>query len=54
MTGKRLHPIVEISHKVYQKGMTLGKAAMPAVEKRLERHPVWPKYDIVINPAPTS
>ena len=25
---------------------------MQAVEKRLERHPALPKYDILINPAP--
>ena len=36
------------------KGIALGKAAMQAVEKRLERHPALPKYDILINPAPTS
>jgi transposase len=53
MTWKGLHPIVELSHKVYQKGMALGKAAMQAVEKRLERHPALPTYDILINPAPT-
>jgi Rhodopirellula transposase DDE domain len=54
MTWKGLHPVVELSHQVYQKGITLGKAAMQAVEARLERHPALPKYDIVINPAPTS
>jgi Rhodopirellula transposase DDE domain len=54
MTWKGLHRIVELSHKVYQKGIALGKAAMPAVEKRLERHPALPKDDILINPAPTS
>ena len=53
MTWKGLHPVVELSHKVYQKGISLGKAAMQAVEARLERHPVLPKYDILINPAPT-
>ena len=54
MTWKGLHPIVELSHKGYQKGIALGKAAMRVVEKRLERHPALPKYDIVINSAPTS
>ena len=53
MTWKGLSPVVELSHKVYQKGISLGKAAMQAVEKRLERHPALPKYDILINPAPT-
>jgi DDE family transposase len=54
MTWKGLAPVVALSHKVYPKGIALGKAAMQAVEKRLERHPALPKYDIVINPAPTS
>ncbi len=54
MTWKGLSPVVELSHKVYQKGIALGKVAMQAVEKRLERHPALPKYDILINPAPTS
>ena len=54
MTWKGLHPVVELSHKVYQKGIALGKAAMQAVAARLERHPVLPKYDILINPASSS
>jgi hypothetical protein len=54
MTWKGIHPVVELSRKVYQKGISLGKAAMQAVEERLERHPELPKYDILINPASTS
>jgi len=54
MTWKGRHPVVEFSHKVYQKGIALGKAAMQAVEARWERHPALPKYDILINPVPTS
>ena len=54
MTWKGLSPVVELSRKVYQKGISLGKAAMQAVEKRLKRHLALPKYDILINPAPTS
>ena len=54
MTWKGIHPLVELSRKVYQKGVTLSKRAMRAVENRLERHPELPKYDILINPAPTS
>jgi len=54
MPWKGIHPIVTLSHKIYQKGISLGKAAMQAVEARLKRDPNWPKYDILINPAPTS
>jgi Rhodopirellula transposase DDE domain len=50
MTWKGMHPLVELSHKGYQKGIALGKAAMQAVEARLTRHPALPKYDILINP----
>lgn len=54
MTWKGLHPVVELSRRVYQKGISLGKAAMEAVEARLKRNPQLPKYDILIEPAPTS
>ena len=54
MTWKGIHPVVELSRNVYEKGISLGKKAMKAVEARLERHPELPQYDILINPAPTS
>jgi hypothetical protein len=38
MTWKGMHPIVALSRQVYQKGVTLSKRAMQAVEARLERH----------------
>lgn len=54
MTWKGIHPVVDLSRKVYDKGIALGKAAMQAVENRLERHPELPKWDIMIHPASTS
>ena len=54
MTWKGLHPVVELSRKVYEKGISLSKAAMVAVEVRLKRDPKLPKYDVLINPASTS
>ena len=54
MTWKGMHPIVALRHKMYQKGLALGKAAMQVVEARLKRDPNLPKYDIVINPILTS
>jgi hypothetical protein len=54
MTWKGMHPVVELSRKLYHKGISLGKGAMEAVEARLKRDPKLPKYDILINPAPTS
>ena len=50
MTWKGIRPIVELSEKVYQKGVTLSQRAMRAVEARLERHPELPKWDILIQP----
>jgi len=41
---------VELSRKVYEKGITLSKKAMQAVEARLERNPKLPKWDILIRP----
>ena len=54
MTWKGLHPVVELSRQVYQKGVRLSQKAMQAVEARLKRNPTLPKYDILINPASTS
>jgi hypothetical protein len=54
MTWKGIHPIVELSRKLYQKGVTLSKKAMRAVEARLARHPELPNWDILIRPAVTS
>lgn len=51
MTWKGLKPIVTLSRKVYAKGVTLSKSAMQAVEARLERNPLLPKWDILIYPA---
>lgn len=50
MTWKGLHPLVELSHAVYEKGVSLSKADMKAVEARLERNPALPKWDIFIRP----
>ncbi len=53
MTWKGIRPIVELSRKVYQKGVALSKRAMQAVEARLARHPELPKWDILIRPSST-
>src|SRR5262245_41887904 len=54
MTWKGMHPVVALSRTVYAKGISLGKVAMQAVEARLKRDPQLPKYDILINPTPTT
>jgi hypothetical protein len=51
MTWKGMQPVVALSHQGYQKGISLGKRAMHEIEKRLERHPQLPKWDILIRPA---
>ena len=43
MTWKGLHPVVNLSRKVYEKGIALSKAAMASVEARLKRDPQLPK-----------
>jgi len=50
MAWKGIHPIVEISTTVYEKGISLTKSAMKSVEKRLNRNPDLPKWDILIEP----
>ena len=54
MTWKGLHPIITLSRAVYQKGVSLSKRVMQAVEARLERHAELPNWDILIRPASTS
>jgi hypothetical protein len=54
MTWKGMHPIVELSREVYQKGVALRKQAMQAVEARLARHPELPQWAILIHPVSTS
>jgi Rhodopirellula transposase DDE domain len=54
MTWKGIHPIVALSRKVYQKGVSLSKRAMQAVEARLERDTELPYWDILIRPAVTT
>ena len=51
MTWKGVHPVVELSRTVYEKGVSLSKHAMQAVEARLQRNPMLPKWDILIRPA---
>lgn len=53
MTWKGIHPVVTLSRDVYEKGRSLSKKAMQAVEARLKRHPDLPKWDILIEPAST-
>lgn len=51
MTWKAINPIVTLSKKVYQKGISLSKEAMREIEARLERNPLLPKWDVFIRPA---
>ena len=50
MTWKGIQPVVNLSKTVYQKGISLSKVAMQAIEARLERNPILPKWDILIRP----
>jgi len=51
MTWKGLPPVVELSKQVYEKGVTLSKTLMRKIEEQLERNPLLPKWDILIQPA---
>nr|WP_071820022.1 transposase [Acaryochloris marina] len=50
MTWKGNHPVVTVTQKIYETGISLTKQAMKGIEKRLERHPQLPKWDILIHP----
>lgn len=51
VTWKGIHPIVSLNPKSYLKGISLSKMEMQGIEKRLERNPDLPKWDILIQPA---
>jgi hypothetical protein len=51
MTWKGLHPMIKLNSTIYQKGISLNKSEMKEVEKRLERNPLLPKWDVLIRPA---
>lgn len=51
MTWKGIHPVVKLSRRLYQKGVSLSRKAMREIEARLERNPLLPKWDILIRPA---
>lgn len=52
MTWKAIHPILKLNRTIYEKGISLSKKAMRAIEARLKRNPLLPKWDIRIQPEP--
>ena len=48
MTWKGICPIVTWTDKIYTKGISLKNKAMKGIEKRLERNPLLPRWDILI------
>lgn len=50
MTWKGINPIVNLSEKIYEKGISLSNSQMKSIEERLIRNKNLPKYDILINP----
>ena len=50
MTWKGLKPIVNLSQEIYQKGISLTKKEMKKIERRLERNPNLPNWDLFIRP----
>ena len=50
MTWKGLHPVVQLNQNIYEKHISLSKIEMRAVEERLQRNPLLPKWDILITP----
>ena len=50
MTWKGIQPIVNLSHQIYHKGISLSKKAIEEIEMRLLRNPHLPKWDILIRP----
>ena len=51
MKWKGAHPSVNLNPVRYERGISLSKEQMEAVEARLERHHTLPKWDILIQPS---
>ena len=52
MTWNGVQPVVRLIEKGYAKGVRIAKAAFKAVESRLQRDPLLPRYEILIRPQP--
>jgi hypothetical protein len=50
MTWNGRHPVVKLIDTVYEKGVTLGKVAMRAVEAKLQRLAALPRWFVTIQP----
>jgi hypothetical protein len=50
MTWKGVQPVVTLIEKTYATGVRIAKAAFKAVESRLQRDKILPKYEILIQP----
>jgi len=50
MTWNGVQPVVSLIEKTYDKGVRIAKAAFKAVESRLQRDTILPKYEILIQP----
>jgi Rhodopirellula transposase DDE domain len=50
MTWKGIQPLVNLSHQIYHKGISLTKKSMVEIEMRLLRNPHLPKWDLLIRP----
>lgn len=50
MTWKYIEPVIQLLDRSYKKGVSLTKQAFDAIEKRLQRNELLPKYHVVIQP----
>ncbi len=50
MTWNGTRPVVRLIEKTYDTGVRIANAAFQAVESRLQRDPILPKYEILIQP----
>lgn len=51
MTWRGVHPLVQQTTAVYERGVRLAKAAFAAIAGRLTRSPTLPKWSLTIQPA---
>jgi hypothetical protein len=50
MNWKGIHPLLNSMGRIMTIGISLTQKAMQAIEERLQRHPLLPKWGILIRP----
>jgi len=54
MTWKGICPVVDVVENIYEKGVIAGKKIFKAINNRIDRDKLRPKYFVTIHPQENS